>query len=310
MSRACIPFHILFDKDLSKNELIIYGLIENMESDNLPVFFNNRTIAERLGVSHESRIVGKMLGNLKDKGYITRAEREVTFKLKNGTVKKEIRLCFNTVKNSVVSQSDDDEKKDSGMVPEIPPPMVPEIPPPMVPEIPTYRSPDLTDPLNCSVDTQPIDFSDYKSLESNPDAHKKELIENKALSDEKNQALFKRKFEGRDVSIEDLFHGCQEHYEQKNQWVGSQRFYKWINNENPENYPKIGSHEAIKKNSPKDLLSNEDKVLLDEYRHWVKTANHVPLEKWLPNEEKRNRAIALYAHEQAFVQAMKEKKQA
>lgn len=144
MSRACIPFHILFDKDLSKNELIIYGLVEHMESNGRNVFFNNRTIAEKLGVSHESRIVGKMLSNLKKKGYIGREHKEITFRDKQGTERKVMRWCLSTVKSVVIFNESDDEN----MVPEIPPiTVVPEIPPTVVSEIPPYNTPDPTYPL-------------------------------------------------------------------------------------------------------------------------------------------------------------------
>lgn len=144
MSRACIPFHILFDKDLSKNELLIYALIEHMESDGKAVFFNNRTIAEKLGVSHESRIVGKMLQKLKDKGYIHREHKEVSLRDRKGNVKKVMRWCLNTVKSTIVSN----EPEDENMVPEVPPiTMVPEVPQNMVPEVPPYNTPLPTSPL-------------------------------------------------------------------------------------------------------------------------------------------------------------------
>lgn len=153
MSRACIPFYILFDKDLSKNELIIYGLIEHMESNGKNVFFNNRTIAEKLGVSHESRIVGKMLANLKKKQYICREHKEITFRDKQGNEKKVTRWCLSTVKAVVISNESDDEN----MVPEIPPlKVVPEIPQNMVPEVPPYNTPDLITPLTTTTQSSSV----------------------------------------------------------------------------------------------------------------------------------------------------------
>lgn len=182
MSRACIPFHILFDKDLSKNELIIYGMIEHMESDDNPVFFNNRSIAEKLGVSHESRCVGKMLTNLKNKGYIIREQREVTFKNKNGTERKETRWCFNTAKNYVISQADDDSCQEPDMVPEIPSPMVPQVPPPPVPEIPPYNKPLNLDPLKttttCSSSFNPFETKCLEFKHSTDQRTNEEFIEN------------------------------------------------------------------------------------------------------------------------------------
>lgn len=148
MSRACIPFHILFDKDLSNNELKIYGLIEHMESNNKPAFFNNRTIAGKLGVSHESRIVGKMLKKLIEKNYITRQEKELTF-IKDGKEIKAIRSVFNTVKSTVVFTEEDQPP-----VSEVPPLTgVAEIPPPPVSEVPPYKLPlDLTLPLTTTTE--------------------------------------------------------------------------------------------------------------------------------------------------------------
>lgn len=143
MSRACIPFRILFDKDLSKNELILYGMIEHMESDNMAVFFNNRTIAEKLGVSHESKIVRKMIAHLTDKGYIKREHKQIQIKRK-GVTYLEWRWCFSTVKVLVVDGDNDDQ----GGVPEIPPHTgVPELPQGGVPELPPYNTPVFTPPL-------------------------------------------------------------------------------------------------------------------------------------------------------------------
>ena len=58
--RACIPFYILLDRDLSANEIKLYGLIEQLESCTGNVFFNKRTLAHILNVSHESGMIKKM----------------------------------------------------------------------------------------------------------------------------------------------------------------------------------------------------------------------------------------------------------
>ena len=144
MSRACIPFHILFDKDLSKNELIIYGLIEHMESDGKHVFFNNRTIAEKIGVSHESGNVRKMIARLTEKGYIKREHKEIPIKIK-GVVRMEWKWCFNTVKSIVIQ----DENDNQGGVAEEPPLTGVAEEPPLtgVAERPPYNNPSSTSPL-------------------------------------------------------------------------------------------------------------------------------------------------------------------
>jgi hypothetical protein len=170
MSRACIPFHILFDKDLSKNELILYGMIEHMESDNMAVYFNNRTIAKKLGVSHESKIVRKMISHLTEKGYIKREHKQIQIKRK-GVTHLEWRWCFNTVKTMVVESDDDDQ----GGVPEIPGGGVPEIPP--------YNTPFFTPPLKettttCSSSLTPFEKKALSLKLSSDNRTDEEFIEN------------------------------------------------------------------------------------------------------------------------------------
>lgn len=144
MSRACIPFHILFDKDLSKNELIIYGMIEHLESDGKAVFFNNRTIAEKLGISHESKNVQKMISRLTSKGYIKREHKEVNFKRK-GNIVSEWKWCFNTVKSNLIHVENDNQ---GGVAEEPPLTGVAEQPPTTgVAEQPPYINPSSTPPL-------------------------------------------------------------------------------------------------------------------------------------------------------------------
>ncbi len=75
----------------------------------------------------------------------------------------------------------------------------------------------------------------------------KEKTESKAITDEKNISLFKEKFGSREVTIEEIFQGCQGFNAPKNRWVDTQLFNKWLLRENPENYPKKGSHESKKR---------------------------------------------------------------
>ena len=67
--RACIPFYILLDKDLSLNEIRLYGLIEQLESSSKDVFISDRKFAEILGISHESNRVQAMKRKLIKKNY-------------------------------------------------------------------------------------------------------------------------------------------------------------------------------------------------------------------------------------------------
>ena len=130
--RACIPFYVLLDKRLSGNEKVLYGIIEQMESSMTDVFINDRSLCHILGVSFESRILGKMQKKLKDFGYIKREEREIT--VNNNTFTAS---CWNTVKKSMM------DNNISPPVPEVPTPPVPEVPTPPVPEVPTYNTHDL-----------------------------------------------------------------------------------------------------------------------------------------------------------------------
>ena len=130
--RACIPLYILLDKRLSKNELALYGLIEQMESSMNDVFINDRSLCHILDVSFESRILGKMQKKLKDFGYIKREERMVT--VNDHTF---MASCWNTVKQSMLINND------SPPVPQVPTPPVPEVPTPPVPQVPTYNTHDL-----------------------------------------------------------------------------------------------------------------------------------------------------------------------
>jgi DNA-binding Lrp family transcriptional regulator len=163
MSRACIPFHILFDKDLSKNELLIYGMIEHLESDGKSVFFNNRTIAEKLGISHESGNVRKMISHLTEKGYIKREHKEVRFKRK-GNIVSEWRWCFNTVKSNLIHVENDDQ---GGVAQEPPHTGVAQEPPHTgVAQEPPYTNPSFTNPLTTTTTTVVSSiFSEEKDTE-------------------------------------------------------------------------------------------------------------------------------------------------
>jgi hypothetical protein len=103
----------------------------------------------------------------------------------------------------------------------------------------------------CSVDSNDLDrsaahpqfFSDYKkqeleALDQELTHSNKATLEYAAITDEKNIELFNQRFEGLDITIEELFKDCQEYYAQTAKWVGSQRFNKWIRNERLENYSK------------------------------------------------------------------------
>jgi hypothetical protein len=74
----------------------------------------------------------------------------------------------------------------------------------------------------------------------------KELAEYKALNNESIQTLFREKFSGLDITLEQLFSACKEHYEQKSLWATCDKFLKWIKSEKIENYKKSDSKNQIK----------------------------------------------------------------
>ena len=74
----------------------------------------------------------------------------------------------------------------------------------------------------------------------------KELVEYKALNNESIQTLFREKFSGLDITLEQLFSACKEHYEQKSLWATCDKFLKWIKSEKIENYKKSDSKNQIK----------------------------------------------------------------
>lgn len=131
----------------------------------------------------------------------------------------------------------------------------------------------------------------------------KEKTETEALNDKDNIELFNKKFSNRDVTLEQIFKACQEYNAPKNRWVGTQLFNKWLHHENPDNYTKKGSHTAEAK-SQNEFISSGDNALLQDYKAWLTGhSKRVSLETWFPNEEKRNRAVTLYAQEQEFLRS-------
>ena len=204
--RACIPLYILLDDRLSKNEIKLYGLIEQMESSMTDVFINDRSLCEILGLSFDSRMLGKIQRRLKEFGYIKREERAVT--IKNKTF---LASCWNTIKQSLTIQTP---------VPEIPTLInnesapVPEIPTPPVPEIPTYKA--LDNNAQEYRERGAALSHDFSNPKVNP------------LENTKCIEAFNEKFIGYDLTIEELF---EDYSVKTTHGVSSKGFLIWINNE-------------------------------------------------------------------------------
>lgn len=128
--RSIIPLYILLDKDLSKNEIALYGLIEQMESCAGSAFFSNRKIANILGVSHDSKIVNAMARRLITKGYIKKEYKTVQIKDIRTT-----KLCWSVCKRGFIFVEDDVDD-----TPDQEPRGVAEVHPPRVAEVHPYNT--------------------------------------------------------------------------------------------------------------------------------------------------------------------------
>lgn len=108
---------------------------------------------------------------------------------------------------------------------------------------------------------------------------KKQKAETQALESHEANEIFKAKFEGRDITLEELFAQCQEHYDQKRLWATKSKFVKWLQNERPDNFAKskkqtsatydVGYLEYLSrfKNDIRIQLISADAIALT-YREW------------------------------------------
>ncbi len=224
--RACIPLYVLLDDRLSKNEIKLYGLIEQMESSMTDVFINDRSLCKILNISFESRMLGRIQKKLKDLGYLKREEREITINNKTFYAS-----CWSTIKQSVVFSDIDTSVPEvptlinniTPSVPEVPTPPVLQVPTPPVPGVPTYNTHDI------------------KSHESNvcvakTSTHTHDSLKENLTSNSRCSELFNTKFKDREITIEILAVNIIEHYAPKTPTIN--QFYIWINRELIDNYPK------------------------------------------------------------------------
>lgn len=152
-----------------------------------------------------------------------------------------------------------------------------------------------TDPNTC------VGVSDAPATHTNIKELKKEKAEKNALECDEVQDLFKAKFQGRAISLHEIFEDCKEHYEQKSLWATKDKFLKWLKREKAENYPQIDTHSGKKSNVVK-LFTDEEDALLGEYRHYLKTwSTTKTIEEWFPNEEKRNKVLEAVAKEKELM---------
>jgi DNA-binding MarR family transcriptional regulator len=218
--RGCIPFYILLDDDLTKKELALYGLIEQMETCAGHAFYNNRTLSKILHVTPESKMVSRMCRNLKKKGYITRVQKEVTIR-----GKKTLRWVWNTVKQGLVL---DEDHLDEG-VPEIQEGGVPAVQGGGVPAVHPYNTHDLNPHTQSDEDCE-LEKTLYSDSEQQRKACmlRKDCMENQKCKDKYEQLPCEAK---EDKSFTDVLDECVTHYatQQQPKLVSPQRLISWIN---------------------------------------------------------------------------------
>lgn len=118
--------------------------------------------------------------------------------------------------------------------------------------LPSPEKPDTVKPDTVNPDAYKTNILPLENIKimcgdsSNPSAHtpksfketKKAQTEKSALEDSEIKAFFDKKFGSFNVTLEELFQKCQQHYEQKGLWVTRDKLMKWIKDEYPENYIK------------------------------------------------------------------------
>jgi hypothetical protein len=123
-------------------------------------------------------------------------------------------------------------------------------------------------------DTDPDTDPDKKSEGENASTHTvkkfptpKERNENAAYESEDLKKLFDVKFTGLDITYDQLFKDCKEHYESKRQWVTGNKWKLWIERERLDQYTKI----AVV-SSPKSLFTPDELQLMQNALHAKKMA--------------------------------------
>ncbi|MES2133158.1 MAG: hypothetical protein V4506_12505 [Bacteroidota bacterium] len=122
---------------------------------------------------------------------------------------------------------------------------------------------------------------------------KKQKAEEQALNDPEAQKAFNTIFSEYDVTYEDMFHNCQEHFEQKSLWATKHRFLQWIKRERPENYKKIQNNKIATTNP----FTEQEILIISDYNHAL-LKNEMGI--LFPKEQKRLEAEKLYIRAQEY----------
>ena len=196
--------------------LDIYETIFQFWNKQLPCYLSNKTIEDRTGVGH------------------SQARAALAFFESNGELERKIingrRYLVQPVKQIETDCINSEDAAPSA------PPCRSSGPPPAAPSAHNIKK-DTNKEKELVVCGEPPTTQQSQ----------KEKVEHEALTNQKNIELFNKKFSDRDVTLEEIFKGCQSFNAQKNRWVDSQLFNKWLLIEKPDNYAKKGSHAALKK---------------------------------------------------------------
>lgn len=126
---------------------------------------------------------------------------------------------------------------------------------------------------------------------------KKEDVGENHLQDPQAIRYFNDNFSGRDITLGEIHAACCQHYASKGVVVTQQRFMRWLKNERVDNYKKVATRPdpAVKEANAK---STDELHLLLDYKHWLnKMRSVVPLDKWVPNADTREKMVKLYQKE-------------
>ena len=134
---------------------------------------------------------------------------------------------------------------------------------------------------------------------------KKEKAEENALNDSSIRKLFEEKFAGYNITYEQMFEECREHYETKGTWAIKSKWLRWVQSEHTDRYTKTESHEG-KKAQVASLYTEEEQKHLSEYKHWLKTWSKTKtFEEWFPRKDQQSEILKAVAKEEAIIEANK-----
>lgn len=267
--RAFIPFYVLLDPDLSKKELALYGLIEQMESSKGDVFYTNKSLATILAVS--VRAIQQMNEHLQEKNYIKRELRVVIIKKR----KTEMH-CWSIVRNGLVLDCTVDEVQlhpmDSNYTGG---------------EVQLHGGGEAVLHGGGEVQLHPCKALDLKSLDINVCGEKQPTHTQFAslTTDPECLQLFSEKFSKLDVTIEDVATACTAHYEPAT--VSVMRFKSWIKREQTENY----SPKRQTKKMNHSSFNEKDQEIVGQYKQALRNGL---VEQWFPDLNKRAYAKKLF----------------